>query len=188
MNCVNLASNGKWNRIAYALDAPSGGPQNGFELGHNSAGQLNLSINQSAGDAPTSNGGIPQDSNAATNNWVFIAATYDPTLAANNLCYYFGTGNRLAYLDSAFTYLGGSTTYGLTVITNTGCLTLGNYGNMDNSYELLGGNSSRVFKGLFTEFKIYTNALTIDQIQQAQLNAPSRPRLQQFSPAGNPPA
>ena len=184
VNCVNLADNTKWNRIAYALDAPGGGPQNGFELGHNSAGQINLSVNASIDDAPSSTGGgITQDPNGGTNNWVFIAATYDPSLASNNLCYYFGTANRLAYLDSTFSYLGGLTN---SVITNTGCLYLGNFGNMDNSYEFLGGNSSRVFKGYMTEFKVYTNALTLDQIQQAQLNATVPATAPSILPGGQP--
>ena len=51
---------------------------------------------------------IPIDPNAGSNNWVFFAATYDPTLGAKQLSYYIGKPDQLAYLDTAVTYPGGS--------------------------------------------------------------------------------
>lgn len=194
VNCFDgNTGNGNENVIAYALNEPAGNAEFGFELAHNASMQIELGINQNAADDMASTGGIPVDPNAGSNNWVFIAATYDYTLPSNNVSYYFGTANQLAYLDSAVTYIGGATCNcgGAPEIGNdlagdqtdyagntleAGPLTIGNISPIDE-YTGTGETGSRVFRGLFTEFKVYNSVLNINQIQQAQLNSNTVPSV-----------
>ena len=100
--------------------------------------------------------------------------TYDPTLSADQLKYYFGRPDKLAALDVAGTYVPASSLG--TNVSYTGPLSVGNASSVDGIRNET-GSCSRIFRGLMDEFRIYTNALTLDEVQQAQLNAtvPSTP-------------
>jgi len=111
---------------------------------------------------------LTADGNAGVNNWVFLAVTYDPSLPGGQLKYYFGRPDKLASLDSAFDYLGGIAN----VIDFTGPLTVGNQSTVDAANRDTESNAGNtLFRGLMDEIKVYTNALTLDEVQQAQINS-----------------
>ena len=93
------------NQIIFAEDDPG---RNGFALSYKPSWQLQLSVNEwpSGNPANQSLGLVPvvqgPDGNAIypSTNWVFVAVTYDGTLASQNLNFYFGSGTALAALDS----------------------------------------------------------------------------------------
>jgi len=152
------------NRIAFALETPGG---LGFDLVQRASGQLSLIVNQYNDSSPESSPGmVTFDANHGTNNWVYFAATYDPTLPSGQVKYYFGRPNKLAALDVARDYVPPAGTN----IDFTGQLTLGNFGTVEGQRDAALGGNSRIFRGLIDEIRIYTNALTLDEIQQAQLN------------------
>jgi hypothetical protein len=153
------------NTILYALEA-SGGL--GISFGVNLVGKLGLGINEDNAGAPASVLALPQDANVGSNNWIFVAATYDPTISSNQLKYYIGRPDKLAYLDSAYTYLGGDITS--SNVDFTGDLTVGNYSSVDALRSTSSNAGNPLFRGLIDEVKVYTNVFTIDQVQQAQLN------------------
>jgi len=101
---VNARTFSNRGQIAYALESAGG---LGISLAHNSVGSVQLGINQNSQLAPISVLKLTTDSAAGSNNWIFIAVTYDPALPLEQLKYYFGRGDKFAYLDSAHTYLGG---------------------------------------------------------------------------------
>jgi hypothetical protein len=151
-------------QIAYALsNSETGTP--GFSLAHNSVGKLGLGINENSANAPTSIFGLTADANTGGNNWVFFAAVYDPSLGSGQLKYYFGRPDKLAYLDSGYDYTN--------VVEFAGALTVGNYGANDLSglRDTASNAGNPLFRGLIDEFKVYTNAFTLDEVQQAQLNS-----------------
>ena len=173
---INLA--GANGRIMDALDVNA----NGFELAVHNQGMLTIGINVPANAGlvpgqgpftPTSAYIPPTDPSFGTNNWTFFAVTYDPTNLNLNLSFYFGGPKKLAQLDSSWTYFGGYAPDGS--IPYTGTFTVGNFnpGGYINPY----GPAARaaIFNGLLDEIKVYTNVLTLDQIQQAQLNGPVSP-------------
>ena len=164
LNASSLASGGGGNRIAFALETPGG---LGFDLVQRANGQLSLIINQYNDGSPESSPNvITADANMGTNNWVFFAATYDPSLPSGQVKYYFGRNNKLAALDVARDY-----TPPTTNIDFTGVLTLGNFGAVEGARDSALGGNSRIYRGLLDEIKVYTNALTLDEVQQAQLNS-----------------
>jgi len=170
-NAIVGLTGGGGNRIASALETPGG---LGFELVHNAQGQLVLGVNQyNNGVTASSVGVVTADANTGSNNWVYFAVTYDPTLASDQAKFYVGKSYKLAALDVARTY----TPPAGVNIDFTGILTIGNFGPLDGARESVGGNNNRVFKGLIDEIRIYTNALSVDEVQQAQLNGtvPSTP-------------
>ena len=112
------------------------------------------------------------DANLGTNNWVFFAATYDPTLPADQVKYYFGRQNQLAYLDTAYNYTSTNMDY-------SGKLTAGNVSTVHPDRNTT-ANCSYLFRGLIDELRVYTNALTLDEIQEAQLNATVPPTAASF--------
>jgi hypothetical protein len=100
--------------------------------------------------------------------------TYDPIPASGNLKYYFGKGNQLAQLDTAYDYKGGVENGGL--VEFTGRLTVGNFGEVVGARTETGPNGgSRVFRGLTDEIKIYNQALAQEDIHRAQLNGEAPP-------------
>jgi hypothetical protein len=157
--------------LAYAFESAG---VSGFHLEENLNGTLDLSVNGYENEAPSSTLILTPSSSYATNNWVFFAVTYDPTLSADQLKYYFGRPNKLAAIDVAATYVPASSLG--SNVDYTGPLSFGNASTSDGIRNET-GSCSRIFRGLMDELKIYTNALTIDEIQQAQLNAtvPSTP-------------
>jgi len=163
LNARTLQAGGGGNRIAECFETSGA---NGFDLVHTAQGRLSLSINQFPDGLPVSDGAITADANLGNANWVFIAVTWDPTLASDQVKYYFGNTERLAYLDTSRTYAPPVATPELNY---TGPLTVGNFVAAVSARNTL-GTGSRQFRGLIDELRVYTNALTIDEIQQAQLN------------------
>jgi hypothetical protein len=164
VNASTLAAGGGGNRIAFALESPGG---LGFDLVQRASGQLSLIINQYNDGSPESSPGvITADANMSTNNWVFFAATYDPSLPSEQVKYYFGRHNKLAALDVARDY-----TPPTASVDFTGILTLGNFGTVEGARDAALGGNSRIYRGMLDEIKVYTNAFTLDEVQQAQLNS-----------------
>ncbi len=162
-NDPNIGSGG--NRIAFALEAAGG---LGFDLVQRYFGSLSLIINQYNDSSPNSSYNmIGIDPNTGTNNWTFFAVTYDPNLSSDQVKYYFGRANRLAGFDIARTYTGG-TAPNPGQIDYTGYLTVGNFGTVEGARTAT-GTGSRTYRGLIDQLRIYTNALNIDEIQQAQM-------------------
>lgn len=167
VNASSLAVGGGGNRIAFALETPGG---LGFDLVQRANGQLSLIINQYNDGSPESSPNvITADANMGTNNWIFFAATYDPELPSGQVKYYFGRNNKLASLDVARDYI--LATPPGTNVDYTGVLTLGNFGAVEGARDAALGGNSRIYRGLLDEIKVYTNAFTLDEVQQAQLNS-----------------
>jgi hypothetical protein len=156
------------NRIAFALEAPNG---NGFELLQSTSGSLGFNVNQYNTAGPVSSPlMITESPGAAASNWVFFAVTYEPALSSGQVKFYFGRADKLAGLDVARTYSGGLSNE----IEFTGQLTVGNFNAVEAQYSAT-GTASRTYRGLIDQLRIYTNILTVDQIQQAQLESPTVP-------------
>jgi hypothetical protein len=159
------------NRIAFALVSPNGA---GFDLVSLANGALRIGINQwpdgGGGGGPSSSvGKLVADAETGSSNWVFFAVTYKPFEEAGQLRYYFGKPDRLATLDTVHNYLGGLPNGG--IIESTGPLSLGNFGTVVGARNETGpGGPSRVFRGLMDELKVYDRALSLVEVQQAQLN------------------
>jgi hypothetical protein len=151
--------------LAYAFESAG---ISGFHLEENLDGTLALFVNGYENEPPYSTVKLLPSTSYAANNWVFFAVTYDPTLSAGQLKYYFGRPDKLAALDVAGTYVPASSLG--TNVSYTGPLSVGNASSVDGIRNET-GSCSRIFKGLMDEFRIYTNALTLDEVQQAQLNA-----------------
>ncbi len=163
LNASTLAEGAGGNRIAYALETAGG---LGFDLVQRLAGQLGLYINgYSAGPVESLTGLVTADGANGTNNWVFFAVTYDPSLGAEQVKFFSGKANRLASLNVARDFVPSPA-----AIEFTGNLTIGNFSPVDGAREGT-GSISRIFRGLIDEITIYTNALSLNEIQQAQLNS-----------------
>ena len=165
---LNARDIARVGQIAYALETVGG---LGFDLGNDSIGRLSLGVNEGSGNNPTVFR-LTADPQVNSNHWVFFAATYDSTLAQNQLKYYIGRGDKLAYLDSAYTYVGGDVD---PTIAYAYSPTFGNCSTVDPLRDTTSSAGSGIFRGLLDELKVYTNALTLDQVQQAQLNGPVTP-------------
>jgi hypothetical protein len=166
---LNAREIARVGQIAYALETVGG---LGFDLANDSIGRLSLGINEGSGNNPSVLR-LTADPNAGSNHWVFFAVTYDSTLPSGQLKYYFGRGDKLAYLDSAYTYVGGDVTS--TLISYAYSPTFGNYSTVDPLRDTISAAGSGIFRGLMDELKVYTNALTLDQVQQAQINGSVTP-------------
>jgi len=171
LNARDLNEGWGGNRIAFALASPDGP---GFDLVQLANGALRIGINQwpdgGGGGGPQSSAGmIKADPQTGAGNWVFFTVTYDPSLAADHLKYFFGSPTTLATLDSAHAYTGGLPNGGL--IESSGFLTVGNFSDVVGARNETGPNGrSRVFRGLVDELRIYGRALDVAEVQQAQLN------------------
>lgn len=170
LNARSLQIGPGGNRIAECFEISG---QNGFDLIHNAEGKLVLSINQFPDNLPVSSGAITAESNVANANWVFVAVTWDPTLASDQVKYYFGSAAQLAYFDSSRTYV---PPVAHPVLDYTGPLTVGNFVAVIPNRNTFSPNS-RQFRGLLDELRVYTNALTLDEIQQAQLDNATVPAV-----------
>jgi hypothetical protein len=151
--------------FAYAFESAG---VSGFDLQEDLDGTILLYINGFENDPPASTLRLTPSANYAANNWIFFAATYDPTLSADQVKYYFGRPDKLAALDVAGTYVPASTLG--SNVDFTGSLSVGNCSDVDGARDATGG-VNHIFRGLIDEFRIYTNALTLDEVQQAQVNA-----------------
>ena len=162
LNSIDNIIGSGGNRIAFALEAPGG---LGFDLMQQTAGSLGFNVNQYNTAGPVSSlGTITENTNAAPTNWIFFAVTYDPALTSGQVKFYFGRANKLATFDVGRTYAGGITNQ----IEFTGQLTVGNFNAVEPQYAPA-GTGSRTFRGLVDQLRIYTNVLSVDEIQQAQL-------------------
>ncbi len=171
LNARDLTAGWGGNRIAFALAWPDGP---GFDLVQLANGALRIGINQwpdgANGGGPSSSPGVLRaDPQTGAPNWVFFTVTYDPSLAAGQVKYYFGSPTALVTLDSAHDYTGGLANGG--VIESTGFLTLGNFSDVVGARNETGpGGGSRLFRGLMDEVRVYDRAFELAEIQQAQLN------------------
>jgi hypothetical protein len=175
VNARDLRIGAGGNRVAFALESPNG---NGFDLVQLSNGSFRLGVNQwpdgANGGGPSSSAGmLTEDPEAGPDNWVFFAVTYDPELESGNVKYYFGRGDALARLDSQHNYRGGVQNGG--IIEYTGPLTLGNFGYNVAARDATGPGASRMFRGLIDEFKVYDQALSLEDLHWAQLNGEPPP-------------
>ncbi len=109
---------------------------------------------------------------------MFFAVTYDSAAATDPVKFYFGKPDTLATFDSAITY-----TNSRGVIYPSGSLTLGNFssGVAARTATGTGSTGTRIFRGLMDEVQIWNKALTLTEIQAAQV-APSLPPLLLLSP------
>jgi hypothetical protein len=143
----------------------------GVDLVVESSGRLRLGVNQ-APDFPTPPTGPFSSANRVTisstanpTNWVFFAVTYDASLGADHVKYYFGNATTAASFDLSASYPRGLITNCTVPVT----LTLGNF--MDTPPLLSARDStssSRVFRGLMDEIRFFAHALTLEEIRQIQ--------------------
>ncbi|MBN2507720.1 MAG: hypothetical protein JXQ71_13610, partial [Verrucomicrobia bacterium] len=161
INCRDATMGPGGNRIVTSIN--SGG--DGFDLVFLKDGRLQLSVNQWPDGLPTrsSAGKISVDPQAGRDNWRFFAATYDSTIAAGQVKFYFGTPTQDAALDVAVDYACGP------VGPNLGPLTVGHFNTSTRSK-----NGDRMFRGLVDEIRVFGNtvdgsgALTLEQIIAVQ--------------------
>lgn len=176
VNARNLSEGFGGNRLAFALESPNGA---GFDLVQLANGALRIGINQwpdgANGGGPSSSAGrLKADPAAGASNWVFFAVTYDPALASGHLRYFFGTPAALATQDSAHDYRGGLDNGG--AVDSSGQLTVGNFSAVVGARNELGPEGgSRVFRGLVDELRVYSAALSLEDVQRAQLNGEPPP-------------
>lgn len=174
LNARELTEGRGGNRITFAL-ASSGGP--GFDLVQMGNGSLRIGVNNfpdaAAALGPfSSTGRITADAALGADNWVFFAATYDSAIADGEVRYYFGSAQALATLDSTHAYPQGQ-------LFSSGALTLGNFATFIGARNQFGGtngNNSRAFKGAIDELRVFDTALTLEQIQEAQLDGTVPPQ------------
>lgn len=167
LNCRDLTIGPGGNRIMFALETAGG---RGFDLVQLADGSLRLGVNQwpdaGTGGPRSSAGWITADPDAGAANWVFFAVTYDGSQATANSVFYFGTPTSPAMLDFVpYDYNRGA-------LTNTGSLTVGNFGTVAGGARTETGGNSRCFRGLIDEIKVLPEALTLEQIQAIQMAAP----------------
>ena len=161
------------NQLANAQDASNA---NGFGLAHKDDNSLQLAVNESVGGS-TANRSSPSmiinDTNHPVANWIFFAVTYDGSLAANNLNFYWGDANNAATNDVV-----NPLTYNRGIINSPGPLTLGNFNaTTTSSGRTISGENAAFFRGLIDEFHIFSRVLTLAEIQQMQVAAPMPPFL-----------
>jgi hypothetical protein len=160
VNVRDLAIGWGGNRLAFALAAPNGP---GFDLVHLADGALQLGVNQWPDGTPaiSSPGLLTADAGVGAANWTFVAVTYDGLAETANVGFYAGNANQSAQLDLTRDYPRGP-------ISQSGGLTLGNFGTVVGARNETGTPGSRVLRGLIDELKVFNRVLTLDEIQQAQ--------------------
>ncbi len=170
VNARELTEGRGGNRIAFALES-AGGP--GFDLVQLGSGALRLGVNNwpdAGGGGPiSSTGRVTADAELGAGNWVFFAATYDSAVGDGEVNYYFGSGEALATLDSTHAYPQGA-------LFSSGALTVGNFGGFVAARTGVGGNNSRAFRGAIDELRVFEAALSLEQIQEAQLDGTVPPQ------------
>jgi hypothetical protein len=155
------------NRIAFALASPNGP---GFDLVHLITGALRLGVNQwpdgaDGGGPQSSDGWLREDPETGPDNWIFFAVTYDSTLPAGHVKYYFGSGSQAAILDIEADYTRGP-------IESSGPLAVGNFSPVASARNETGpSGGSRVFRGLIDELRVFNRALDLAEIAAVQMEA-----------------
>jgi hypothetical protein len=161
------------NGLVCALASPDGP---GFGLVQQSDGSLALGVNQTANGSSVRSaaGRITEDPEAAPENWVFFAVTYDGTHATGNAQFFFGTPEEAAEVDSA------AIDYDRGTVSELSALTVGNVSANTDGRHHIGPTDSRVFRGLLDEIELFDRVLSMEEIQQVQ-RAPA-PRAVGFEP------
>jgi hypothetical protein len=161
------------NQLANAQDSSNA---NGFGLAHKSDNSLQLAVNESVGGSTTNRSSINMivnDTNHPTANWIFFAVTYDGSLTAANLNFYWGDANNAATND-----LLNPLPYDRGLINSTGPFTLGNFNTTTTSTgRTISGENAAFFRGLIEEFHIFSKVLTLAEVQQVQVAPPAPPVL-----------
>ena len=171
--------------VAYALTAPDDyGVLHGFDFSIDSLGDLELGINGDAdSDGPWSDPVVTVDANQSTNNWRFIAVTYQPDAVFTNggvAAFYAGSANQLAQNAGLYgpnpgasvkPYIGSSFILGTNTVIDTGLLAVGDFNANNALREAMGPHGSYQFNGWIRDLRVYPSAFTLDQVQSAQLNA-----------------
>jgi hypothetical protein len=173
LNARDLTAGPGGNAILCALASPDGP---GFELVQQSNGSLALGINQTANGSPVRSaaGRIAQNAEAAPENWVFFAVTYNGTESLGNAQFFFGTPEEAAEPDSAPIH------YDRGTVPELSALTLGNVSANGDGRHSIGPADSRIFRGLLDETELFHRVLTLEEIQQVQ-RSPA-PRAVGFQP------
>lgn len=165
VNCRSSSTGGGGNRIMTWI-ASGGG--HGVDLSFHSDGRLQMGVNEwndglNAGVA--SNGGrITTDATGSYNNWRFFAITYNSTLSANHVKFYFGSNTTLASLDVSRNYSKGNV--GATI---AGSLTIGHHDTDNRPY-----GTDQMFRGLVDNIRIHgstvdgSGSLSLAQIREMQ--------------------
>jgi hypothetical protein len=170
INCRDLRAGWGGNRLAFALAAPDGP---GFDLVQQADGSLRIGVNQwpdgAGGGGPASSPGkVTEDAEVGSGNWVFFAVSYDSAQPFSHVGYYFGSPSTAAELDMTADY------FDRGAIQRSGRFTVGNFGAVAGARNELGPNGgSRVFRGLIDEVKVFSKALSLEEIQAAQKAAGS---------------
>ena len=161
------------NQLANAQDSSNA---NGFGLAHKDDNSLQLAVNESVGGAAVNRSSpnmIVNNTNHPTANWTFFAVTYDGSLTAANLNFYWGDANNAATNDVL-----NPLTYDRGIINSTGPFTLGNFNATTTSTgRTINGVNAAFFRGLIEEFHIFSRVLTLAEIQQMQVAGPMPPVL-----------
>lgn len=173
LNCRTWTIGYGGNRIVACLDGNNG---RGFDLVQSDNGSLRCGINQwSDGSNPTppltANGVLPLSATADPTNWVFIAVTFNPSLASGNLSYFIGKSDTAAMLLTNFNYKGNNT-YANVGITNAGPLSVGCGNTLMTQVRGTSGSNIKIFRGLMDNIAVYDRALSADEIQSVQVGAP----------------
>jgi hypothetical protein len=161
LNCKDLQVGPGGNRILFDLASPGGA---GFDLVQYPDGSLHLGVNAWAdsGGNPVSSPIITADPSAGPANWVFFAVTYDGTLTAGNVNYYFGSPTQAAALDVA------PLDYNQGVIAASGTLTVGNFSAVVGDRNATDPDGSRCFRGLMDELNVFNRVLSLAELQAVQ--------------------
>lgn len=160
VNARSLTTGYGGNRLLCAL--PSAWGSGGFDLVYNGDGSLQFAINTFSDDGgvKSSSGKITASATLDSANWVFFAVTFDPSLANNNVKFYFGNSTNLSTLDSQFNYKSGQSVY------TPSTLTVGNVG--PGTWFWNDTGVSRALRGAIDEVQVYGTALSLAQVQEAQ--------------------
>jgi len=161
LNARDLRAGPGGNRILCALSSPDGP---GLELVQQADGSLQLGVNQAAAVSPVRSaaGRITEDPEAATQNWVFFALTYDGTRSTGNAQFYFGTADQAAQPDAD------AIDYDRGMVAGWEGMTVGNGLPMADGRDDTGPTGCRGFRGLVDEIEVLGKALGLEEIQGAQ--------------------
>jgi hypothetical protein len=139
----------------------------GIDLVYRNDGSLDLGVNAFPNSTARSGASrITTSGTAVAGNWRFFAVTYDSTLAAGQVRFYFGTPTLDAALDVSRTYAAGP------VGPNVGSLTIGHV-----NAEARAGALDRMFRGLVDDVRIFGLTLTPAEIVRVQRGTVLQQRL-----------
>ena len=107
---------------------------------------------------------VTQNPGAAASNWVFFAVTYNPALTRGQVKFYFGRSDKgQGLMPPALTSADQPTRLNIPAILPWEILTRWKRSILPPA------PAAALTRGLVDQFRVYTNVLTIDQIQQVQI-------------------